>query len=342
MERLARGSRLTELEIAQAALAAASRAVASEAPLRERDPGYHLFADGHSAFARHVGYRAPFWRWPNRVISANGAADYIGAIAALAAGVLALPLLLLYTWGVGDSSLALLALLGWIPALDAAVALVNRAAMRSFGATILPGLALRSGVPPPLRTLVVVPALLTTSAAIEQQIERLEIHYLASPEGELHFALLSDWTDASTQRVAGDQMLLDAAIAGIAQLNRRYGPAAAGDRFLLLHRRRVWSQGQRQWMGWERKRGKLHELNRLLRGAQDTTFLPLEGLAPALPAGIHYVITLAADTRLPIGTAKRLVGKIAHPLNSARFDPEAGLVVQGHAILQPRVTPSLP
>ncbi len=342
IERLARGSRLTELEIAQAALAAASRAVASEAPLRERDPGYHLFADGHSAFARHVGYRAPFWRWPNRVISANGAADYIGAIAALAAGVLALPLLLLYTWGVAHSSLALLALLGWIPALDAAVALVNRAAMRSFGATILPGLALRSGVPPPLRTLVVVPALLTTSAAIEQQIERLEIHYLASPEGELHFALLSDWTDASTQRVAGDQMLLDAAIAGIAQLNRRYGPAAAGDRFLLLHRRRVWSQGQRQWMGWERKRGKLHELNRLLRGAADTSFLEVGGLPPWVPADVRYVITLDADTRLPRDTARRLVGKMAHPLNRPRFDAASGHVLEGHAVLQPRIAASLP
>ena len=342
IERLARGSRLTELEIAQAALAAASRAVASEAPLRERDPGYHLFADGHSAFARHVGYRAPFWRWPNRVISANGAADYIGAIAALAAGVLALPLLLLYTWGVAHSSLALLALLGWIPALDAAVALVNRAAMRSFGATILPGLALRSGVPPPLRTLVVVPALLTTSAAIEQQIERLEIHYLASPEGELHFALLSDWTDASTQRVAGDQMLLDAAIAGIAQLNRRYGPATAGDRFLLLHRRRVWSQGQRQWMGWERKRGKLHELNRLLRGAADTSFLEVGGLPPWVPADVRYVITLDADTRLPRDTARRLVGKMAHPLNRPRFDAASGHVLEGHAVLQPRIAASLP
>ncbi len=342
IERLARGSRLTELEIAQAALAAASRAVASEAPLRERDPGYHLFADGHSAFARHVGYRAPFWRWPNRVISANGAADYIGAIAALAAGVLALPLLLLYAWGVAHSSLVLLALLGWIPALDAAVALVNRAAMRSFGATILPGLALRSGVPPPLRTLVVVPALLTTSAAIEQQIERLEIHYLASPEGELHFALLSDWTDASTQRVAGDQMLLDAAIAGIAQLNRRYGPATAGDRFLLLHRRRVWSQGQRQWMGWERKRGKLHELNRLLRGAADTSFLEVGGLPPWVPADVRYVITLDADTRLPRDTARRLVGKMAHPLNRPRFDAASGHVLEGHAVLQPRIAASLP
>ena len=100
---------------------------------------------------------------------------------------------------------------------------------------------------------------------------------------------------------------------------------AAAPRFFLLHRRRVWNEGEGKWIGWERKRGKLHELNRLLRGATDTTFLPIDGQAPRLPAGVRYVITLDADTRMPIGAAKRLVGKMAHPLNRPRFDPQRGL-----------------
>ena len=95
-------------------------------------------------------------------------------------------------------------------------------------------------------------------------------------------------------------------------------------------------------MGWERKRGKLHELNRLLRGATDTTFLADGGGAPVVPAGVRYVITLDADTRLPRGAAKRLVGKMAHALNGPRFDKRCGRVVDGYAVLQPRVTPSLP
>ena len=132
----------------------------------------------------------------------------------------------------------MLAGLGLIPAIDAAMALVNRAVTRGFGATLLPGLELRDGVPAHLRTLVAVPTLLTTRAELEEQIERLEIHYLASPESDLHFALLSDWTDAATETVANDDALLDAAAAGIARLNRRHGPAAGGERFLLLHRRR--------------------------------------------------------------------------------------------------------
>ena len=117
-----------------------------------------------------------------------------------------------------------------------------------------------------------------------------------------------------------------------------HGPAPGGDRFLLLHRRRVWNAGEARWIGWERKRGKLHELNRLLRGATDTTFLD----PPAVPSGIRYVVTLDSDTRLPRGAVCRLVGKMAHPLNAPRLDAASGRVVEGHAVLQPRVTPSLP
>ena len=113
-------------------------------------------------------------------------------------------------------------------------------------------------------------------------------------------------------------------------------------RFLLFHRRRVWNESEQKWIGWERKRGKLHELNRLLRGANDTTFMPTAGRAPLVPSDVRYVITLDADTRLPRGAACRLVGTMAHPLNRPRFDPRVGRVVEGYAVLQPRVTPTLP
>ena len=104
----------------------------------------------------------------------------------------------------------------------------------------------------------------------------------------------------------------------------------------------MWNEGQGKWIGWERKRGKLHELNRWLRGANDTTFIAINGSLSLAPPEVRYVITLDADTRLPRGTAKRLVGKMAHPLNRPRLDPVNGRVVEGYAVLQPRVTPSLP
>jgi cyclic beta-1,2-glucan synthetase len=345
IEELARGSKLTELEIARAALLAANdprRQAQGDPDDRMRDPGYQLIAGGRRAFEASVGFRAPFRSWLGRFNARIGIGGYIGGVIMMAAILLSLPLLALVEMGIGDRWLGLLAFLGLIPAIDAAMALVNRSVTRGSGATILPGLELRDGVPSHLRTLIAVPLLLTTQGALEEQIERLEIHHLANPEGELYFALLSDWADAATETVHGDDELLKAVAAGIARLNRRYGPAPAGDRFLLLHRRRVWNEGQQRWIGWERKRGKLHELNRLLRGATDTTFLGIGGRLPAAPAGVRYVITLDADSRMPREAARRLVGKMAHPLNHPRFDAGTRRVVEGYGVLQPRVTPSLP
>jgi cyclic beta-1,2-glucan synthetase len=345
IERFARRSSLTELAVAAAALAAARRPDPMDgeyADPRHHDPGYYLIANGRRAFEVTIGYRYPLLSWRRRRGLRTGIGFYLAAIAVLAAVALALPLFAVNASGIPRGQLALLALLGLIPALDAAVAIVNRAVTKAFQATTLPALALRDGVPSHLRTMVVVPILLTTRSALEAQIDRLEIHYLASPDSELYFALLSDWTDAPTESAAGDEALVATARAAIARLNLRHGEAPAGARFLLLHRRRVWSDVQRQWMGWERKRGKLHELNRLLRGTPDTTFCGIDGRAPEVPADVRYVITLDADTRLPRDTARRLVGKMAHPLNRPRFDAASGQVVEGYAVLQPRVAPSLP
>ena len=344
IEELARGSGHTEIEVARLAIAAAKRA-ASEGPnrdgataRREQDPGYYLISKGRHAVEKELGFRAPFRDWIVRA----GILGYLGTIAAVSAIILALPLLALVESGVSGLTRFILAILAVIPAMDAAMALVNRAFTICIGPATLPGLELHDGVPAGLRTMVVVPTLLTTRAELEEQVERLEVHHLASLDGDLRFALLSDWTDSATESAPGDDDLLGAAADAIARLNQRHGPAPDGKRFLLLHRRRTWNEAQGKWMGWERKRGKLHELNRLLRGATDATFLATGGQSPVVPAGVRYVITLDADTRLPRGAAKRLVGKMAHALNGPRFDAHCGRVVEGYGVLQPRVTPSLP
>ncbi len=347
IEELARWTGQTELEIARRVLEAGRRAGGganrdSPLPPRERDPGFHLIASGRRAFEKELRCRVPLMRRLTRAEPRIGLVIYFGAIAIFSAAFLAPPLLAAFFYGAPGSTLWLLALLAAIPASDAAVAFVNHEITQWFGPAVLPGLALRGGVPRELRTMVVVPTLLTTRAELEEQLERLEVHHLASPDGDLRFALLSDWTDSATESMPGDDALLAAAASGIDGLNRRHGPAPDGERFLLLHRRRLWNAAEGKWIGWERKRGKLHELNRLLRGAADTTFIGVGGRPPSVPADVRYVITLDADTRLPREAAQRLVGKIAHPLNRPRLDPRSGRVVEGYAVLQPRVTPSLP
>lgn len=341
IEDLARGSDRSEIEIAAIALELATDAEVAdpEGPdARFADPGYYLIGEGRRRLEDAVMYRPSMMAWPGRIYRGLGIGGYVGAGAVVAAACLAVPLLILARGGLDGSWLILLGVLGLAPAVDLAVGIVNYLITREFRATLLPALALTEGVPAKWRTLIVMPTLLPSVESIEDQVERLEIHYLASPPGELYFALLTDWVDAESERVEGDDVLLETVKDGIARLNEKYGPAPAGPRFLLLHRRRVWSSSENRWIGWERKRGKLAELNRLLRGADDTTFLhPLR-----LPDGVRYVITLDADTKLPRETVPRLIGKMAHPLNRPRFDKERQRVIEGYGILQPRVTPALP
>jgi len=347
IEAMARRSEHSEMEVAEAALRAAKAAAADAADVdnaaaaRLRDPGYYLIATGRPDFERTLGVRLTVMGWLARANRHAGISGFIGLVAALAvllAGLMAS----VGDGGAGGWIFCGLALLAVIPASDAAIALVNWAATSSFDAAALPSLALTDGVPSSLRTMIVVPTLLTTRAAIAAQVERLEVHHLANADGDLVFALLSDWTDADTETTPGDATLLQEAADGIAELNRRHGPAAEGDRFLLLHRRRLWNGAQGKWIGWERKRGKLHEFNRLLRGAGDTSYISVADHPPLVPGGVRYVIILDADTRLPRGAAKRLIAKMAHPLNRPVLDRHSGRVVDGYAVLQPRVTPAMP
>ncbi len=167
---------------------------------------------------------------------------------------------------------------------------------------------------------------------MKELVEALEVRALANHDENLRFALLADLPDASAEITPADQEVVDLAAELIAGLNTRYG----ADRFYLLNRRRVWNTSERRWMGWERKRGKLHEFNRVLRGATDTTFDIVVGDARQLQT-VRYVITLDSDTDLPLDAGRKLVGTLAHPLNRARFDAQTGRVTEGYAVLQPRV-----
>ncbi len=171
---------------------------------------------------------------------------------------------------------------------------------------------------------------------MDELVEHLEVLALGNLDARVHFAILGDFTDAPAREMPRDAAILDAARAGIEALNARHSEGR-GDRFYLVHRVRQWNPGEGVWMGWERKRGKIEEWNRLLRGATDTSFSVLAGDASVFPA-VRYCITLDSDTRLPRDAAKKLIGIAAHPLNQPRFDERLGRVSEGYGILQPRVS----
>src|SRR5687768_201658 len=208
-----------------------------------------------------------------------------------------------------------------------------------FPPRLLPRMNTAAGIPPEACTMVVVPTILSTESQINELIERLEVHFLANQDNEVYLALLGDFPDADAETMPQDATLVDAALNGIAKLNQRYGAENAA-RFHLFHRQRLWNPSEEKWMGWERKRGKLEEFNRLVRGIGVTSFV-VQTADEALLQRIRYVITLDSDTQLPRDVARKLIGAAIHPLNRPQFDTQANRVVEGYGILQPRVSISL-
>ncbi|HEY3102509.1 MAG TPA: glucoamylase family protein [Pyrinomonadaceae bacterium] len=195
------------------------------------------------------------------------------------------------------------------------------------------------GVPAEGSTIVVVPVILPDVTTVQELVDKLEVSYLANQDERVYFALLGDFADATEEEMPGDREIVEAAVHAIKDLNRRY-ESETPERFHYFHRRRLWCETEQEWICWERKRGKLREFNRLLRGATDTSFVVATADAK-LMSEIRYVITLDADTQLPRETACRLIGAALHPLNHPRFNREQDRVVEGYAILQPRVSISL-
>ncbi len=334
IEILARGTDATEIDLAEASLALA----AGGETARSRDPGHWLIGAGRPALEAKLGFRPSSWLRVQRQIGRFGLTGYLASIVALSLVILGFGLSLAQAEGAGIVALMVLGISGLAIAFEVGSAIVNLLITRSVAPNPLPGLELTQGVPPDLRTLIAVPVLLHDMNELHAQIEHLEVHHLSTTGGALHYALLSDMGDSGTETTAKDADLVAAALATIASLNERY-PSPDGPVFFFLHRNRQWNPSEGRWMGWERKRGKLTELNRLLRGAQDTSF---DVQSSPLPQDIRYVITLDADTRLLHGTVRQMIGKMAHPLNRPVFDSTAARVTQGYAILQPRVTAGLP
>ncbi|HEY0476001.1 MAG TPA: hypothetical protein VGD37_00670, partial [Kofleriaceae bacterium] len=314
VEAIARHSPASEDSVAQAAVR-----LATEHDGRTGHVGYFLIDRGRRVLERAVGMRRSPAQLARGACGAMRHAIYGGAIAAVTA---------IATIGLAwiaplEPSLAWCALLAFCAG-DLAVALVHWAATLFVTPRLLPRLEFSSGIPVAHRTLVAVPAMLTDAAEIDELVEALEVRFLANRDPNLGFALVSDFRDARTETTDADDALVQHAASAIAALGARY-PASAG--FFLLHRARRWNPRERLWMGWERKRGKLEQLNEALRGNLGG-FATVVGPVAQL-AGVKYVIALDADTGLVRDSARVLAATLAHPLNRPCFDEACGRITEG-------------
>jgi cyclic beta-1,2-glucan synthetase len=334
IEILARGSSHTELEVARKAVELAWEQAGAGA---QGHVGYFLIGNGRFEFEKALRYRA---RWRRRLqdgMRRHANAVYFGGIGALMAACLAALVCYAFAAGARSPLMLMLVTLATLPlASELAVSLINYLVARLLPPVVLPKMDFKDGVPEECPTFIVMPTMLLGPESGRELARRLEIHYLSNPDAHFRYALLTDFADASAEIHPQEEAWLTSAVREIRALNSQYA-ADGPDLFFLLHRSRRWNPSMNRWMGWERKRGKLNEFNKLLRGAQDTGFSTITGDLEQLPP-IRYVITLDTDTRLPREAARRLVATMHHPLNRPRFDPASGRVVEGYGILQPRVS----
>jgi hypothetical protein len=335
---VARYSDYTESEVAQSVLelASASTHQAVDDPrLRRRliHVGYYLLDNGFSKLAASVGFHPLLIERLRSSIRSNAEELYVTGIQILTILVCAAVVfpILPYISGITGLIIALIILM--VPASQVAVDLVNNLVTAIFEPEPLPKLDFSDHVPVECTTLVAVPSLLLNENQVRELVTNLEIHFLGNRVPNVYFAILSDLPDSVSKPHEKDSHpLVDLAMRLIEELNVKY----AARPFLLLHRHRIFNSRQDVWMGWERKRGKLLDLNKLIVGAFDA--FPLKAGRVDVLSEVRYILTLDSDTQLPRGTAVRLIGAIAHPLNQAIIDRNSRIVTQGYGILQPRVS----
>jgi cellobiose phosphorylase len=334
IEQLARRCGQAEPAVAAEVIALAQAGAGVQAHV-----GYYLIDRGQVALRRQLAVRPSITAAWRRALERAPLPIYLGLIGLLTLGF-ALPFLdaaRLDGWPPGLLLLLLLPTVLMTSRLG--LALVNWLMTLTVTPTMLPRLDYQDGIPGSARTLVVVPTLIGSAQDVEELIEGLEVRYLANRDPHLHFGLLTDFMDAASEHLPQDAALLALAQMQLEALNRKY-PAAPGEHFFLFHRPRRWNPSEGVWMGYERKRGKLSELNALLRGQGRERFALIVGDLAVLQ-DVRYVITLDTDTQLPRDAARQFVGAMEHPLNRPVYDDARHRVVSGYAILQPRVGISL-
>ncbi len=336
VELAARYSPCSEIETARVVLEVA-RHGDSSAHERKQHVGYYLLDEGITEIEARIHSR-PRWRQrARRWVDRHATSVYLTAITLLTALFLAACAGAAQALGWSSWLLVAISALAAFPAAELAIFVVHSLVIVLLRPRRMPQMDYSNGIPEECRALVVVPMMLVSEEVIRRQVEGLEVHFLSTRDPRVSFALLADFADAETERTEADEPLLAVAREAIDALNQRYENSS----FLLFQRSRQWSDSEQKWIGWERKRGKLEELNRYLLGAADSPGPEFVATGRA-PEGVRYVITLDSDTQLPSGTARRLLETISHPLNRIELTEDGRHRLRGYGIIQPRVSVTLP
>lgn len=345
-ETLAKIHGVSERHIAREVLKLATEAFEATKNLKELSPlqhrkihvGYYLVDKGRKTLEDLQDDKTPFFRAMVACIKRHPLRVYLGAIGIVTVAIIAGSLIYSRSQALNQPLLfaVLTGLLVLIPASEIAITFVNWWVGKIVRPSFFPRLKFEEGVPSDYKTMVVVPTLLSNVHRVDVLLENLESNYLSNRVNNLYFALIGAYSDSKGPNTRVDERILRHTAEGIKALNETYAKGQE-DIFYFYHRMSQFNETDNQWTGWERKRGALMEFNELLLGSEETSFRHYS--ENAMPSGrIKYIITLDSDTQLPIGMAKKMIGTMAHPLNTPIISTERGVVVDGYGLIQPRVS----
>lgn len=341
IEWLSKKAQKPEHEIATTAIALAKAKQAAGKPLRQQHVGYFFIDKGRDELISACGAKLSFIEQLTRILDKKRFFLYAGSILLLALLIGAFIGSVIYKYGHPIWLAIFTGVLGCILGGNFATVFVNWIATSLVKPKFLPKLDFSKAIPAEYSAIVAVPCLITSKDSIAELVSDLEVRYLSNPQRNLFYCLLTDFADAPEEHMPNDEELLNYAVEEIELLNLKYRKENEPDRFFLMHRPRKWNPREKVWMGYERKRGKLGELNSLLRNTGHHDFSKIVGDIQHL-SNIKYVITLDADTVLPRESAWKMIATMAHPLNQPVVDPQKRRVVEGYGILQPRTAVNMP
>lgn len=340
VERIAKESDLPEYAVAQTAIDLARISFDKNPKDKRRSHvGYYLIDAGRRLTEKQSGLKLSGWESFKKWVQQNSATLYITSASVITVLLGAALVFEAYDYDILTGWLIILSIFSLLGASQLAIAVTNWWTTVWIKPKPLPRLNFSHGIPAESRTMVVVPTLLADKPQVEKLAEDLEVRFLANRDENLLFALLTDFRDAQTETLPEDQELVTHAAKKIEELNLRYGKNH-NETFFLFHRPRKWNPVDKVWMGYERKRGKLSDLNHFLRGQSRESFSAVVGDERLFPT-VKYIITLDTDTQLPRDAAWKLIGLMAHPMNQPVYNEEKKRVVEGYGIIQPRIAISL-
>ena len=340
IEKIANCSKLSEQSVTELVLNTAKESDEVNFDKRRSHVGYYLTGKGYYTTAKAAISRASLGEKCSRLAVRHPLRMYLGSIFILGLMLCSLLIVEAFAENLPIGILITVCIAAFITTSRLAISLVNWMSLKLTGPSLLPRMDFSKGIPADAATMVVIPTLITSINIIDQLTEGMEVRFLANREANLYFALLTDFKDAATEHLPEDALLMSALKNRIIDLNKKYNQTT-DDTFFLFHRPRRWNKNDKIWMGYERKRGKLGELNAFLRNKGEGFFSEVVGNTSCFKS-IKYIITLDTDTQLSRDTARTMIGTMAHPLNQPLYDEKKKRITEGYGILQPRVSNTLP